>query len=109
VARTVTDGECSVAFYTAVLNFPVLAPMGARVLLRNGTMVLALGPAPHQPLSDDCSDENRVGPDHLSFAAADLADLERAVLLTAADDGPARLWTCRPARRSAASLAMPGR
>ncbi len=43
-------------------------------------------------MSDDCVDENRVGPDHLSFAAAALADLERAVLLTAADDGSARLW-----------------
>lgn len=47
VARTVTDGECSVAFYTAVLNFPVLAPMGARVLLRNGTMSWRLA----QPLT----------------------------------------------------------
>ena len=79
VALTVTDVERSREFYTTVLNFQVLAQIGQRVLLRNGTMVLALGPAPHQPLAGDRFDENRVGLDHLSFAAAGFADLERAV------------------------------
>ena len=79
VALTVTDVERSREFYTTVLNFQVLAQIGPRVLLRNGTMVLALGPAPHQPLDDDHFDENRVGLDHLSFAANSLADLEHAV------------------------------
>ena len=79
VALTVTDVERSVAFYTTVLNFQVLAPIGPRVLLRNSTMVLALGPAPHQPLRDDRFDENRVGLDHLSFATDHISDLERAI------------------------------
>jgi catechol 2,3-dioxygenase-like lactoylglutathione lyase family enzyme len=81
VTLTVTDVERSREFYTTVLNFQVLAQFGPRVLLRNDAMVLALGPAPHQPLPNDRFDENRVGLDHLSFAAASLADLERAVQL----------------------------
>ena len=64
VALTVTDVERSVAFYTTVLNFQVLAPIGPRVLLRNSTMVLALGPAPHQPLRDDRFDDRAVDGQH---------------------------------------------
>lgn len=80
-ALTVTDVERSVAFYTTVLNFQVLASIGPRMLLQNGALVLALGPAPDHPRQDDRFDENRVGLDHLSFAAGQRADLERAVLL----------------------------
>ena len=41
-------------------------------------MLLALGPAPDQPLNGDRFDENRVGLDHISFSVGNRADLERA-------------------------------
>jgi catechol 2,3-dioxygenase-like lactoylglutathione lyase family enzyme len=81
LALTVTDVERSVAFYTTVLNFQVLASIGPRMLLQKGALVLTLGHAPDHPRQDDRFDENRVGLDHLSFAAGQRADLERAVLL----------------------------
>lgn len=51
------------------------------VLLRNGSIVLGLGPAfdPAEAPPNDRFNENRVGLDHLSFAVSSYADLQTAV------------------------------
>jgi catechol-2,3-dioxygenase len=68
-------------FYTEVLGFQPIAEFGPRVLLSNGNLILALGPAPEpqRAIRNDCFDENRVGLDHLSLSVASRADLEAAV------------------------------
>ena len=75
-ALTVTDVRRSTEFYTGVLGFQVAAEFGPRVPLSNGSVVVALAPAPD---SGDRFDENRVGLDHLSFSVASRAELDQAV------------------------------
>ena len=78
VALTVTNVERSRAFYTDIMGLQVVATVEPKVFLSNGTMILALGPAPEKPLSGDKFNENRVGLDHISFGVGSRVDLERA-------------------------------
>ncbi len=77
---TVTDVARSAAFYTGLLGFQVAMEMGPRLLLSNGSLILALAPPPDptRAISGDRFDENRVGLDHLSFSVTNLGDLEVA-------------------------------
>lgn len=83
LALTVTDLRRSIDFYTSLLGFQAVMEFGARVLLANSSIVLAITPPPDasQALPGDCFNENRVGLDHLSFSVASMADLEAAVQL----------------------------
>ena len=81
LALTVTNPRHSVDFYTSLLGFQPIMEMGERILLFNGSMVLAITPPtnPAQAVPDDCFNENRVGLDHLSFSVGSKAELEQAV------------------------------
>ena len=78
---TVTNVDRACTFYTKLLGFQPIAEFGPRVLLSNGSFILALGPAPEpqRAIRDDCFDENRVGLDHISLSVGSRADLEAAV------------------------------
>lgn len=80
---TVTNVKRACAFYTELLGFQPITEFGPRVLLSNGSVILALGPAPEpqRAIRDDRFDENRVGLDHLSLDVGSRADLEAAVRL----------------------------
>lgn len=77
----VSDVERSRRFYEGILGFQLAMELPPGVLLSNGTILLGLAPAPDpsRAIQNDRFDENRVGLDHLSFAAADRAALEGAV------------------------------
>ncbi|MDP9315577.1 MAG: VOC family protein [Chloroflexota bacterium] len=75
---TVTDVTRAREFYTSVLGFQEIAPLPSGVLLGNGTVLLGLGPAPEQPITNDRFDENRVGLDHLSFTVNSRDELDAA-------------------------------
>jgi glyoxylase I family protein len=84
LALTVTDLRRAREFYTGLLGFQTgmeLSP--SRVLIGNGSAVLALStaPDPSRAPRGDRFDENRVGLDHLSFSVGGRADLERAARL----------------------------
>lgn len=81
IRLTVTDVARSQEFYVQVLGFQVARQIPTGVLLRNGSIVLGLGPAfdPAASPPDDRFNENRVGLDHLSFGVGSYADLEAAV------------------------------
>ena len=83
VTLTVTDVQRSREFYTTILNFQQVGEFGPRILLSNGSMGLAIGPAPDpaHALSGDRFDENRVGLDHISLSVSSRADLDEAVRL----------------------------
>src|SRR5688572_21780002 len=83
LALTVGDVARAEQFYTSLLGFQKVMDFGPRVLLSNGSMVLALTPPPNpeQAIQNDRFDENRIGLDHLSFGVASRADLENAVRL----------------------------
>jgi glyoxylase I family protein len=83
VMLTVTHVRRSVDFYSSLLSFKPIIELGPRVLMTNGSMVLAVTPPPDasQALPDDCFNENRVGLDHLSLSVAGKSDLEQAVRL----------------------------
>ncbi|GIK10136.1 MAG: glyoxalase [Anaerolineaceae bacterium] len=83
LALTVTDSERSRDFYVNLLGFQVLAEFGEVRMLGNGSLVLAVKPAPDPTRApeDDRFDENRVGLDHLCLSVASLAELERAVTI----------------------------
>ncbi len=70
--------ERACAFYSDVVGLQVVATVAPKTFLSNGTMILALGPAPDQPINSDRFDENRVGLDHISFTVGNRDDLERA-------------------------------
>lgn len=80
VALTVSDVPRSQRFYTELLGFNLAADLGARVLLHNGSVLLALTPPadPAQAIAGDRFDENRIGLDHLSLSVASMADLAAA-------------------------------
>ncbi|MFL0028357.1 VOC family protein [Streptomyces sp. NBUL23] len=85
---TVTDIERSRAFYDAVLGLPValdLPPDADEEYPRTALLPLRRVDLPARdslfglrPVASDRFDEDRVGLDHVSFAVAGLADLERA-------------------------------
>jgi catechol 2,3-dioxygenase-like lactoylglutathione lyase family enzyme len=80
-ALTVTDVERSQTFYSEVLGFELVpVPLPGGVLLSNGTVLLGIRTAtdPSQAAAGDRFNENRIGLDHLSFAASSRAGLERA-------------------------------
>lgn len=83
LALTVTNVRQSVDFYTSLLGFQPVMELGPRVLLHNGSMVLAITPPPEasQAPAHDRFNENRVGLDHLSFSVGSKADLEQAARL----------------------------
>lgn len=83
LALTVTDSERSRDFYVNLLGFQVLAEFGEVCMLGNGSLVLAVKPAPDPTRApeDDRFDENRVGLDHLCLSVASLAELERVVTI----------------------------
>ena len=81
VTLTVSDVARSADFYTRHLGFKVLLDLGARQILGNGRVVLAVtlpsDPAAPIPANDSFS-ENRVGLDHVSFGLGSLTELEAA-------------------------------
>jgi catechol 2,3-dioxygenase-like lactoylglutathione lyase family enzyme len=60
---TVTEVNRARTFYTELLGFQQVAEYGPRMLLSNGSVILALGPAldPQQAICDDCFDKTGVG------------------------------------------------
>ncbi len=82
IVLTVSDLQCSVDFYTKVLDFKVNAGSveSGRVFLINGSMVLAVGLPPDgtQTPKNDQFSEHRMGLDHLSIAVNDYETLEFA-------------------------------
>jgi glyoxylase I family protein len=83
VALTVTDLDRAREFYTGLLGFQVALAYGPKLLLTNGHLILAIGPAPdpRRAMPGDRFDENRVGLDHLSFSVGSREDLEAAARL----------------------------
>lgn len=91
VRLTVTDIDRSRAFYEAIFGLPVAFELPADadeatreqlsflyggVLYQLGDSLLGL-----RPVADDSFQEDRVGLDHVSFAVADRAALDSAVIL----------------------------
>jgi catechol 2,3-dioxygenase-like lactoylglutathione lyase family enzyme len=90
LALTVTQVRRSADFYSSLLGFQPIMEYGPRILLFNGSMVLAITPPPDasQSLKDDQFNENRVGLDHLSFGVKSKADLEEAFQILNQHDVP---------------------
>jgi glyoxylase I family protein len=80
VALTVNDLRRSQQFYTEVLGFNFLTDFGPKVLLHNGSVLLALNPPPDPApaIPADQFSENRIGLDHLSLGVGSMAELEAA-------------------------------
>jgi glyoxylase I family protein len=80
LALTVKDVVRSRDFYQRYLGFHPVMDWGPRVLLSNGSMVLALTPPsnPAQALPNDRFNENRIGLDHLSFNIESRSAMEAA-------------------------------
>jgi glyoxylase I family protein len=78
---TVGNVDRTVAFYTEVLGFKKLMDLNPGAFLTDGRVGLGIGPHPDpsRAIKGDRFDENRIGLDHMSFAVATRADLERAV------------------------------
>jgi catechol 2,3-dioxygenase-like lactoylglutathione lyase family enzyme len=78
---TVSDVERARSFYTGLLGFQNVVDLGPRALLSNGSIILAIGPAPdaQRAIVGDRFDENRIGLDHVSFSVANRTELERAI------------------------------
>jgi glyoxylase I family protein len=84
LALTVTDLSRAREFYTGLLGFQVLMELSpTRLLLGNGTCVMALttAPDPSRAIQADRFNENRVGLDHLSFSVGSYKELEQAAHL----------------------------
>lgn len=89
VRLTVSNLERSRAFYDAVLGLPVAVEMPAeadeatreQLSFLLGGVIYQLGDSLFglRPVESDTFDEDRTGLDHLSFAVADHAALDRAV------------------------------
>lgn len=81
LALTVTDVPRARDFYSNILGFQVLMELGPKVIMANGSTILALNLAPDstQAPPNDRFTENRAGLDHVSFGVASRADLEAAV------------------------------
>lgn len=83
LALTVKDTARSREFYSKYLGFEHLADIGPKVLLRNGSVILAINPPPdpQQAIPNDVFSEHRFGLDHISFGVASRADLDAAAKL----------------------------
>lgn len=90
MALTVTDTARSREFYTKFLGFSHIVDLGPKVLLGNGTLVLALNPPPDpaQAVPNDKFTEHRVGLDHVSFGVESISKLDDAVQLFDANGIP---------------------
>jgi glyoxylase I family protein len=77
---TVSDVDCSRAFYTEVVGFEFVMDLPSGVFLSNGAVGLGLGPSPDpsRAPANDQFDEARIGLDHLSFSVASRDELESA-------------------------------
>ncbi len=99
-ALTITDLKRSQDFYTGLLGFQKLMDLSpTRVLLSNGSAIIALttAPDPKQAIKDDLFNENRIGLDHLSLSVASIKDLEEAVhILDAARVSHGEIEDLRP-------------
>jgi catechol 2,3-dioxygenase-like lactoylglutathione lyase family enzyme len=79
---TVSNVARSQEFYTRLLGFQVAMEWGPRLLLSNGSTIVAITPPdPQRAIQNDRFDENRVGLDHLSFGVGSRSELEQAVRL----------------------------
>jgi catechol 2,3-dioxygenase-like lactoylglutathione lyase family enzyme len=89
-ALTVSDVQRSFDFYTSLLGFQFVMDFGPRKLLSNGSVVLAVGPAPSpaQAIANDSFNENRIGLDHVSLSVGSIAELEDALRLLDAKGVP---------------------
>lgn len=87
VTLTVSDLGRSQQFYSGLLGFNPVADLGQRVLLHNGSVILALSlpPDPAQAIPADQFNENRIGLDHLSLAVGNMADLQAAARVLKAE------------------------
>jgi catechol 2,3-dioxygenase-like lactoylglutathione lyase family enzyme len=86
---TVSNVARSRDFYTRLLGFQVAMEFGSRLLLSNGSTIVAISPPdPERSLSNDRFDENRIGLDHLSFGVGSHNELEQAVRLFDANNVP---------------------
>jgi glyoxylase I family protein len=81
----VTDPVRSRDFYTSLLNFTVAAELPPGFVLTDGHILLGVTPPwdMSQAIENDRFSPHRVGLDHLSFAVADRAELEKAAALFA--------------------------
>ena len=81
----VTDPIRSRDFYTSLLNFTVAAELPPGFVLTNGQILLGVTPPweRSQAMENDRFSPHRVGLDHLSFAVANRAELEKAAALFA--------------------------
>lgn len=81
LALTVTNVRRSVDFYCNLLGFTPIMEFGPRVLLFNGSLVLAITPPPDasQAPADDRFNENRIGLDHLSFGIKSKTEMDTAL------------------------------
>jgi len=79
----VTDPIRSRDFYTSLLNFKVAAELPPGYVLTNGNILLGITPPweASQAIPNDRFSPNRVGLDHLSFAVANRAELNKAAAL----------------------------
>jgi glyoxylase I family protein len=77
---TVADVDRACQFYTGTLGFKVAGNFGSRVVLSNGSVILALGlaPGPAYAPKSNRFDENLIGLDHLSFTVGSREKLEQA-------------------------------
>ncbi len=82
-ALTVADTAKSRAFSTTYLGFNHLMDLGLKVIMSNGSIILAINPPPDpaQALPNDRFSEHRFGLDHISFAVPSRADIEAAASL----------------------------
>ena len=79
---TVSNVARSQKFYTGLLGFQVAMEFGPRLLLSNGSTIVAISPAdPERAIRNDRFDENRIGLDHLSFSVGSHNELEQAARL----------------------------
>ena len=78
VTLRVSDVGRAREFYTGVLGFEVAGEFGPRIILSNGSALLAIGPAadPGRAISGDSFNECRVGLDHLCFSVGSRDELE---------------------------------
>jgi catechol 2,3-dioxygenase-like lactoylglutathione lyase family enzyme len=81
LALTVTNVPRARDFYSKILGFQVLMELGPKVIMANGSTILAINLAydATQAPPNDRFTENRAGLDHVSFGVASRADLEAAV------------------------------
>jgi glyoxylase I family protein len=81
---TVSQLKRSEEFYTNLLGFQKVMDLSpTRILLSNGSAIIALSlaPDPSRAIPNDKFNENRLGLDHLSFSVASKGELEEAAHL----------------------------